>query len=96
MHQPIRQFRLIQRRINIGRHDNGGDTTSYSRREFGFDTVEAGAEIDQAGADDAAGGIDGLLGREASGCFTDTGDLAVGNKKGSVTVDAVFRVNYSV
>jgi hypothetical protein len=49
--------------------------------------------INQAGAHHAVGGINGLLGSEAGGRFAHSGDLAVSNKKRSVAVDAVFRVN---
>jgi hypothetical protein len=80
MDQTISQFRLIERRIGIGRDDNAGHAAGDGGGQFGFDTVQPGTEVDQAGADDAAACINGLLSRKTGGRFAQPGNLAINNK----------------
>ena len=80
MDQTISQFRLIEWRIGIRRHNNAGHTTRHGGSQFGFDTVQPGTEVDQAGADDAAACIDGLFCRKPSRRLAQPGNLAINNK----------------
>jgi len=80
MDQAVGQLRLIKRWVGVGRHNDAGHATGDGRGQLGFDAVQPGAEVDQAGADDTAGRIDTLLRREASGGLTQPGNLAIGNK----------------
>ena len=80
MDQTISQLRFIKRRIGIGRDDNAGDAASDGSGQLGFDTVQPGTEVDQAGADDAAACINGLFGRKTGGRLAQRGNLAINNK----------------
>ena len=94
MHQAVGQFRLIERGIGIRRHDDAGHAAGNRRRQFGLDGIEAGAEVDQAGADDTAGRIDGLIGDKAGRRRADADDRAFGDEQGGVAlVDPVLRIN---
>ena len=67
------QARLVERRVGVGRAGEAGDAAGRGGRHFRFERglvfearlAQPRRKVDQAGADDAAGGVDGGVRLEA-------------------------------
>ena len=77
MHQAVGQFRLVERRVGIGRHDDRGHAAGDGGGQFRLDAVEAGAEVDKSRTDDTTRRIDALIGREPCWRLTQCGNPAI-------------------
>ncbi len=92
---------LVERRVGVGRAGEAGDAAGGGSGHFRFErgpVFEAGfaqprREVDQAGADDAVGGVDGGFGLEAGRRLADAGDDAVGDRHVGESINAVGGVD---
>ncbi len=95
--EHFHQARLIERRIRVGRAGEAGHAARGGGghlRLQGGPILETGLaqprrEVDQAGADHQAVGLDDPVGMETLGRAADAGDLAGGDEQIALRVDAV-------
>jgi hypothetical protein len=94
--EHLHQARLVQHRVGVGRADQAGHAAGHGGGHFAFEhafvlmarLAQARRQVHQARRDDAAGGVDRLVGREVGGDGADGDDAAccdghIGNRRRS-------------
>ena len=92
-HEAFDQPGFVERRAGVGWAGKRGDAAGNCGGEFILETRQAGGEIDQAGADDGATGLDDTSAGKAVWRLADGSDAAVGKVQVKDVIDAMFRID---
>ncbi len=102
--EHLDQAGLVEHGVGVGRAHQAGDAAGHGRGHLALEhalVLVAGfaqprGEVDQAGRDDAAAGVEGALGLEAGGdAVADAGDLSVGDGDVGLLVGARGGVDHA-
>lgn len=99
--EHLDQAGLVEHGVGVGRADQAGDAAGHRRGHLAFEhafVLVAGfaqprGQVDQAGHDEAALGIERAVGAEVGRCAADGEHLAVGDGHVGLAVDARRRID---